>query len=158
MLNCQLHLLQNQTYEETWDFQRSLFDAMIQNKSNQQPTETLHLIMIEHPHVYTFGKSADRENLLATDEALTAMEAKVYDIERGGDITYHGPGQLVVYPIFDLEALNMGVKRFVEGIETTIINTLADYGIGAGVIKDRIGVWIDIDQPTERKIAAIGIK
>jgi lipoyl(octanoyl) transferase len=139
MLNCQLHLLQNQTYEETWDFQRSLFDAMIQNKSNQQPTEPLHLIMIEHPHVYTFGKSADRENLLATDEALTAMEAKVYDIERGGDITYHGPGQLVVYPIFDLEALNMGVKRFVEGIETTIINTLADYGIEAGIIKDRIG-------------------
>ena len=158
MLNCQLHLLQNQTYEETWDFQRSLFDAMIQNKSNQQPTEPLHLIMIEHPHVYTFGKSADRENLLATDEALTAMEAKVYDIERGGDITYHGPGQLVVYPIFDLEALNMGVKRFVEGIETTIINTLADYGIEAGIIKDRIGVWIDIDQPTERKIAAIGIR
>ena len=108
--------------------------------------------------MYTFGKSADRENLLATDEALTAMEAKVYDIERGGDITYHGPGQLVVYPIFDLEALNMGVKRFVEGIETTIIKTLADYGIEAGIIKDRIGVWIDIDQPTERKIAAIGIK
>lgn len=99
------------------------FDAMIQNKSIQQPTEPLHLIMIEHPHVYTFGKSADRENLLATDEALTAMEAKVYDIERGGDITYHGPGQLVVYPIFDLEALSMGVKRFVEGIETTIIKT-----------------------------------
>jgi lipoyl(octanoyl) transferase len=96
MLNCQLHLLQNQTYEETWDFQRSLFDAMIQNKSNQQTTEPLHLIMIEHPHVYTFGKSADRENLLATDEALTAMEAKVYDIERGGDITYHGPGQLEI--------------------------------------------------------------
>ncbi len=158
MLNCQLHLLQNQTYEETLNFQRLLFDAMIQNKSSHQPTEPLHLIMIEHPHVYTFGKSADRENLLASNEALSAMKAKVYDIERGGDITYHGPGQLVVYPIFDLESLNMGVKRFVEGIETTIIKTLADYGIEAGVIKDRIGVWIDINKPTERKIAAIGIK
>ena len=92
MLDCQLHLLQNQTYEETWDFQRSLFDEMIQKKSNHQPTNPFHLIMIEHPHVYTFGKSADRDNLLATDEALDEMKAKVYDIERGGDITYHGRG------------------------------------------------------------------
>lgn len=158
MLDCHLHLLQNQSYEETWAFQRSLFDAMIEKKSQLQPTHPFHLIMIEHPHVYTFGKSADRENLLASDSDLSAMQAKVYDIERGGDITYHGPGQLVVYPIFDLEALNMGVKRFVEGIETTIINTLRDYNIEAGIIKDRIGVWVDIGKPNERKIAAIGIK
>jgi lipoyl(octanoyl) transferase len=86
------------------------------------------------------------------------MEAKVYDIERGGDITYHGPGQLVVYPIFDLEALGMGIKTFVQSIEHCIIQTLSDYGITAGTIPDRIGVWIDIDKPNERKIAAIGIK
>jgi len=131
---------------------------MIAQKSAKENTTPLHLIMIEHPHVYTFGKSADRENLLASDDALNNMEAKVYDIERGGDITYHGPGQLVVYPIFDLEALGMGIKTFVQNIENCIIKTLADYGITAGTIPDRIGVWIDINQPNERKIAAIGIK
>jgi lipoyl(octanoyl) transferase len=131
---------------------------MIAQKSAKENTTPLHLIMIEHPHVYTFGKSADRENLLASDDALNNMEAKVYDIERGGDITYHGPGQLVVYPIFDLEALGMGIKTFVQNIEYCIIQTLADYGITAGTIPDRIGVWIDINQPNERKIAAIGIK
>jgi lipoyl(octanoyl) transferase len=131
---------------------------MIAQKSAKENTTPLHLIMIEHPHVYTFGKSADRENLLASDDALNNMEAKVYDIERGGDITYHGPGQLVVYPIFDLEALGMGIKTFVQNIEHCIIQTLADYGITAGTIPDRIGVWIDINQPNERKIAAIGIK
>jgi lipoyl(octanoyl) transferase len=131
---------------------------MIAQKSAKENTTPLHLIMIEHPHVYTFGKSADRENLLASDQALNEMQAKVYDIERGGDITYHGPGQLVVYPIFDLEALGMGIKTFVQNIEHCIIQTLADYGITAGTIPDRIGVWIDINQPNERKIAAIGIK
>lgn len=131
---------------------------MIAKKSNKENTSPFHLIMIEHPHVYTFGKSADRQNLLASDDVLIDMEAKVYDIERGGDITYHGPGQLVVYPIFDLEALGMGIKTFVQSIEHCIIQTLADYGIVAGTIPDRIGVWIDIDQPNERKIAAIGIK
>lgn len=131
---------------------------MIEKKSNKENTTPFHLIMIEHPHVYTLGKSADRQNLLASDETLVDMQAKVYDIERGGDITYHGPGQLVVYPIFDLEALNMGIKTFVQSIEHCIIQTLADYGITAGTIPDRIGVWIDIDKPNERKIAAIGIK
>ena len=158
MLPCLLHLLQNEPYDQTWDFQKGLFNTMIAQKSAKENTTPFHLIMIEHPHVYTFGKSADRENLLATDETLKDMEAKVYDIERGGDITYHGPGQLVVYPIFDLEALGMGIKTFVHSIEYCIIQTLSDYGITAGTIPDRIGVWIDIDKPNERKIAAIGIK
>ncbi|MFN4941277.1 MAG: lipoyl protein ligase domain-containing protein, partial [Bacteroidota bacterium] len=117
MLPCQLHLLQNEPYDQTWDFQKRLFNTMIAQKSAKENTTPLHLIMIEHPHVYTFGKSADRENLLASDQALNEMQAKVYDIERGGDITYHGPGQLVVYPIFDLEALGMGIKTFVQNIE-----------------------------------------
>jgi len=153
-----LHLLQNEPYDQTWNFQKGLFNDMIEKKSNKENTTPFHLIMIEHPHVYTLGKSADRQNLLASDETLVDMQAKVYDIERGGDITYHGPGQLVVYPIFDLEALNMGIKTFVQSIEHCIIQTLADYGITAGTIPDRIGVWIDIDKPNERKIAAIGIK
>jgi len=158
MLPCQLHLLQNEPYNQTWDFQKGLFNTMIAQKTAKQVTPPLHLIMIEHPHVYTFGKSADRENLLASDETLKEMQANVYDIERGGDITYHGPGQLVVYPIFDLEALGMGIKTFVQSIEHCIIQTLADYGITAGTIPDRIGVWIDINGANERKIAAIGIK
>lgn len=158
MLSCQLHLLQNEPYEQTWLFQKELFNQMIAQKSTKSNTEPLHLIMIEHPHVYTFGKSADRGNLLATDQALEQLQAKVYDIERGGDITYHGPGQLVVYPIFDLEALGMGIKSFVQNIEQVIIDTLADYNISAGTIPNRIGVWIDINKPNERKIAAIGVK
>ena len=158
MLQCQLHLLQNEPYDQTWSFQRDLFNQMLAKKAAKEITTPLHLIMIEHPHVYTFGKSADRENLLASDQALSQMQAKVYDIERGGDITYHGPGQLVAYPIFDLEALNVGVKVFVQRIEAVIINTLKEYGITAGTIQDRIGVWVDIGQPNERKIAAIGIK
>jgi lipoyl(octanoyl) transferase len=139
MLPCQLHLLQNEPYDQTWDFQKRLFNTMIAQKSAKENTTPL-------------------QNLLASDDALNNMEAKVYDIERGGDITYHGPGQLVVYPIFDLEALGMGIKTFVQNIEHCIIQTLADYGITAGTIPDRIGVWIDINQPNERKIAAIGIK
>lgn len=158
MLSCQLHLLQNEPYEQTWLFQKELFNQMIAQKSTKSNTEPLHLIMIEHPHVYTFGKSADRGNLLATDQALEQLQAKVYDIERGGDITYHGPGQLVVYPIFDLEALGMGIKLFVQNIEQVIIDTLAEYNISAGTIPNRIGVWIDINKPNERKIAAIGVK
>ena len=158
MLNCQLHLLQNQTYEETWDFQRSLFDAMIQNKSNQQTTEPLHLIMIEHPHVYTFGKSADRENLLATDEALTAMEAKVYDIERGGDITYHGPGQIVCYPILDLDNFFTDVHKYLRFLEETIILSLRDYGIKGERSENETGVWLDVNTSNPRKICALGVK
>ena len=116
------------------------------------------LLLVEHPHVYTFGKSAERKNLLADADTLSEIGADVYDIERGGDITYHGPGQLVAYPIFDLEQLSIGVKAFVEGIETAIIRTLAEWNITAETIPGRIGVWIDKDKPRERKIAAIGIK
>lgn len=158
MLSCHLYYPQNESYDQTWNFQKALFEQMIQKKVAHQHTSPMHLIMIEHPHVYTFGKSADRKNLLVSDKTLIAMHAKVYDIERGGDITYHGPGQLVVYPIFDLEALGIGIKKFVANIENVIISTLAEYGIEAGIIPDRIGVWLDINKPNERKIAAIGIK
>lgn len=144
-------------YAKAWDLQKQLFQGKITQKSNgEKPLH--HLLMVEHPHVYTFGKSANRENLLVDPEQLAALGAKVYDIERGGDITYHGPGQLVAYPIFDLEQLGVGVKAFVEGIETAIIRTLAAWNIQGEIIPDRIGVWIDKDTDKERKIAAIGIK
>ncbi len=158
MINCELHDLQKQDYASTWDLQKQYFSAKIENKTNGKTSEPFQLILVEHPHVYTYGKSAEENNMLATPEYLKAMGAEVYHIERGGDITYHGPGQLVAYPIFDLELLGMGIKAYVAAIERCIILTLQEFGIEAGVIHDRIGVWIDIDKPTERKIAAIGIR
>lgn len=144
-------------YKQAWDLQLALFHDKIEQKNRGQ--KPLHdLLFVEHPHVYTFGKSAERSHLLADSGTLSQIGAAVYDIERGGDITYHGPGQLVVYPIFDLEQLGIGVKAFVEGIETAIIQTLASWDIAAETIPGRIGVWVDKDQPNERKIAAIGIK
>jgi lipoyl(octanoyl) transferase len=144
-------------YKNAWDLQLSLFEEKIKAKTNGEKPQH-DLLLVEHPHVYTFGKSAERSNLLADAETLSQIGAGVYDIERGGDITYHGPGQLVAYPIFDLEQLGVGVKVFVEGIETAIIRTLAEWDIVAETIPGRIGVWLDKDKPWERKIAAIGIK
>ena len=157
MHNCNRVDLGTMDYKEAWDLQLDLFQQKITDK--EMGIKPAHdLLFVEHPHVYTFGKSAERKNLLADTETLASIGAGVYDIERGGDITYHGPGQLVAYPIFDLEQLGIGVKAFVEGIETAIIRTLAEWDIVAETIPGRIGVWIDKDKPKERKIAAIGIK
>lgn len=154
---CNFHQLGLANYQDVWELQRRLFEENIEKKRSGEPTEN-HLIFVEHPHVYTFGKHAQHNHLLASPETLTALNAQTFEIERGGDITYHGPGQLVVYPIFDLEILQIGLKRYVSLIETCIIEVLKEYGITAGIIADRIGVWLDIDGPNERKIAAIGIK
>ncbi|MCC7298778.1 MAG: lipoyl(octanoyl) transferase LipB [Bacteroidia bacterium] len=149
--------LGQQGYGSTLDYQLELFQNKIAQKQ-QGTTPEHHLIFVVHPHVYTYGKSAEENNMLATPAMLKAMGAEVFHIERGGDITYHGPGQLVAYPIFDLEQLQLGVKAFVEGIETAIIHTLKEFEIKSEIIPDRIGVWIDKGLPQERKIAAIGIK
>lgn len=154
---CNFHQLGLANYQDVWELQRRLFEENIEKKRSGEPTEN-HLIFVEHPHVYTFGKHAQHSHLLASPETLKALNAQTFEIERGGDITYHGPGQLVVYPIFDLEILKIGLKRYVSLIETCIIEVLNEYGITAGIIADRIGVWLDIDGPNERKIAAIGIK
>jgi lipoyl(octanoyl) transferase len=154
---CKFHQLGLASYQDVWELQRRLFEENIDRKRAGEPTEN-HLIFVEHPHVYTFGKHAQKNHLLASPDALKALNAQTFEIERGGDITYHGPGQLVAYPIFDLEVLQIGLKRYVALIETCIIDVLNQYGIAAGVIADRIGVWIDINGPNERKIAAIGIK
>lgn len=154
---CIFHKLLRENYGQTLDLQRDLFQKAIEKKQNgEQPNH--HLISVEHNHVYTFGKHAEKTNLLVNQHFLKSIDAETFEIERGGDITYHGPGQLVVYPIFDLEQFKIGIKQFVANIELAIIQTLKHYNIEAGVIKDRIGVWIDIGKPTERKIAAIGIK
>jgi lipoyl(octanoyl) transferase len=154
---CKFHQLGLASYQDVWEFQRHLFEENIERKRAGEPTEN-HLIFVEHPHVYTFGKHAQKNHLLASPDALKALNAQTFEIERGGDITYHGPGQLVAYPIFDLEVLQIGLKRYVALIESCIIEVLNQYGIAAGIIADRIGVWIDINGPKERKIAAIGIK
>ena len=143
-------------YKQAWDYQRSLFNEKIERKRTGSPNKQ-HLLLTEHPHVYTLGKSADKNNLLVNDEFLHSIGATSYLIDRGGDITYHGPGQLVVYPIFDLEPLSLGVKAFVQRIENAIIETIAEYGIKGYIIEGKVGVWIK-DKGEEKKVAAIGIK
>jgi len=157
MHNTILHDLGLIGYEEAWYLQKEMFNGAIQQKLNHVKPEQ-QLLLCEHPHVYTMGKSAQSTNLLLSESELKKQDIQVFDIERGGDITYHGPGQLVVYPIFDLEQLQLGVKQFVFNIEQCIINTLAKYGIVSERIHDRIGIWVDKDTQRERKIAAIGIK
>lgn len=144
-------------YKATWEFQKELFNKAINQKLNQQTPEH-HLIVCEHPNVYTLGKSAEKINLLLDKQQLKDKSVDVYDIERGGDITYHGPGQLVIYPIFDLEQIGIGVKQFVFQIEQAIINTLSKINIQSSRIEGRIGIWLGENTPNERKIAAIGIK
>jgi lipoyl(octanoyl) transferase len=157
MIICEFHQLGRRSYKEVWELQQKLFAEIIEDKRNGK-TPLLHLIFVEHPPVYTFGKHAKKNHLLATPAMLSALGAEVFEIERGGDITYHGPGQLVVYPIFDLEQLNIGIKTYVSKIESCISEVLQSYQIESGTISDRIGVWLDIGTTLERKIAAIGIK
>ncbi|MEZ4804995.1 MAG: lipoyl(octanoyl) transferase LipB [Bacteroidia bacterium] len=152
-----IHDIGLQDYKKVWQNQKEIFNQSIQEKIEGR-TPQHHLIVCEHPHVYTLGKSANQENLLMSSQDLQKQSIEVYDIERGGDITYHGPGQLVVYPIFDLEQLNIGVKKFVYNIEECVIRVLEEFGIKSQRIDDRIGIWLDFQRPNERKIAAIGIK
>ncbi len=154
---CKIHQLSQEKYSITWDKQKSLFQNMIEEKrSGNLPVQ--HIIPVEHQHVYTFGKHAKQHHLLIAHDLLHSIGAEKFEIERGGDITYHGPGQLVVYPLLDLEQVGIGLKEYVSGIENAIIKVLQHYGLHAGVIKDRVGVWLDIGKSNERKIAAIGIK
>lgn len=154
---CIFHKLSRESYAQTLDKQRHIFQNAIAAKQNGEIPMN-QLISVEHNHVYTFGKHAEKSNLLVNPQFLNNLGAETFEIERGGDITYHGPGQLVVYPIFDLEQLNLGIKKYVSKIELAIINTLKEFNIEAGIIPNRIGVWLDIGQSNERKIAAIGIK
>ncbi len=157
MFKAVLHDLGLIEYGNAWQMQKELFHQAIQEKiEGKNPKH--HLLVCEHPHVYTLGKSANQSNLLLSQAELKQKAIDVFDIERGGDITYHGPGQLVVYPIFDLEPMHLGVKKFVFNIEECIIRTLREYGIESERIDDRIGIWIGKGTTNERKIAAIGIK
>lgn len=153
-------------YKEVWDYQEKLFNEIIsvklQNRElpEDQQTETdNYLIFCQHPHVYTLGKSGDEKNLLLNEEGLKQKEATFYKINRGGDITYHGPGQLVGYPIIDLDNFTSDIHKYLRLLEEAIINTLKDYSIEAGRIEGLTGVWLDhIEKRNPRKICAIGVK
>ena len=153
-------------YQAAWDFQTRLFNEIISIKmaNRQVPKEQLrptsnYLIVCEHPHVYTLGKSGAEGNLLVSGEELKALGATFVRINRGGDITYHGPGQIVVYPILDLENFFTDIHRYMRTLEEAVIRTLADYGISAGRIAGLTGVWLDIEDPVKaRKICALGVK
>jgi len=136
-------------YAAAWDEQKQRVEEV---KDGAAGT----FYLVEHPHVYTFGKSADRNNLLVNDAFLAQIGAQRFDIERGGDITYHGPGQIVGYPIIDLNEIGIGVRVYVEKLEQVLIDTLAEYGIETERVDGLTGIWLKEGRP--RKIAALGIK
>jgi lipoyl(octanoyl) transferase len=153
-------------YKECWDLQEKYFAETVQTKfanrslpAEQQEATNDRLFFVEHPHVYTLGKSGDISHLLLDEDALHDVDAKFYAINRGGDITYHGPGQIVGYPIFDLDHFFTDIHRYLRYLEEAIILTLAEYKIQAGRIDGLTGVWLDADIPGKaRKIAALGVK
>lgn len=147
-------------YKVVWDQQEQILAEVIAEKrETKQPTSKNQFILVEHPHVYTLGKSGDEKNLLAQSDFLEKIEATFYKINRGGDITYHGPGQLVGYPIIDLEYYKIGVRGYIEKMEDAIIATIAEYGLKGGRKEGATGVWLDWDHPSRaRKICAIGVR
>ncbi len=152
-------------YKEAWDFQEELFkanvDAKIENRRAEKTVTSTnsHLIFCEHPHVYTLGKSGDETHLLLSEAMLKQKDATYYKINRGGDITYHGPGQIVGYPILDLDFFFTDIHKYLRYLEEMIILTLAEYGIESGRYEGYTGVWIDADNPLKaRKICAMGVR
>ena len=151
-------------YKEAWNYQENLFEETLkikQNNRNEQKGEETknYLIFCEHPHVYTLGKSGTENNLLINDDFLKKINATYYKINRGGDITYHGPGQIVGYPIIDLENFNIHLKDYIYLLEESIIKTLLEYNIQTSRLDGSTGVWLDVKDKTKaRKICAIGVR
>lgn len=152
-------------YKECWDYQETLFqktiNRKIQRRNHPEEAELTqnYLLFVEHPHVYTLGKSGKEEHLLISNEQLVARGATYYKINRGGDITYHGPGQLVGYPILDLDHFFTDIHKYLRLLEETVIGVLAEYGITAGRSDGETGVWLDADDPAKaRKICAMGVR
>ena len=150
-------------YKKTWEYQEELFkgilDIKIKNRREDAGLETPnYFLLVEHPHVYTLGKSGDLSNLLISEEKLAKIGATFYKINRGGDITYHGPGQIVGYPIIDLENFFTDIHKYLRFLEEMVILTLAEYGIKAERSKGETGVWLDVGTPFARKICALGVR
>ncbi|APD07460.1 lipoyl(octanoyl) transferase [Flavobacteriaceae bacterium UJ101] len=154
-------------YKESWDYQEQIFKSVIdekienrrKEKEGQEPLKTNnYLLFVEHPHVYTLGKSGDVENLLASKDFLEEIKATFYQINRGGDITYHGPGQIVGYPILDLDNFFTDIHKYLRFLEEVIITVLADYGLKGERSDGETGVWLDVGKPYARKICAMGVR
>ncbi len=150
-------------YKETWDYQEQLFkeilDVKIKNRREDAGLETPnHLLFVEHDHVYTLGKSGDEKNLLANQVKLERIKASFYKINRGGDITYHGPGQITGYPILDLENFFTDIHKYLRYLEEIFIKILADYGLRGERSEGETGVWLDVGTPFARKICALGVR
>lgn len=150
-------------YKQAWDYQERLFaeilDIKIKNRRKAEYQETPnHLLFVEHPHVYTLGKSGNMANLLVDKVFLQKKGAQFYKINRGGDITYHGPGQIVGYPILDLDNFFTDIHKYLRFLEETIILTLAEYGLKGERSKGETGVWLDVGTPFARKICAMGVR
>lgn len=165
MKNClvQLQELGLKDYKETWEYQQEIFQEILDTKvrnrreDDQQLTNNT-LLIVEHPHVYTLGKSGDLSNLLLSQEQLVSKNATFYKINRGGDITYHGPGQIVGYPILDLENFFTDIHKYLRFLEEMVILTLAEYGLKAERSTGETGVWLDVGTPFARKICAMGVR
>ena len=167
-------------YGECWDLQRLLFARLLDSKSSSSQNSVAlsdsqraeipewdriveancggELLIVEHNPVYTLGKSGKLENMLVSEQYLRSIGAEFYRIERGGDVTYHGPGQIVGYPILDLEKLGIGLRQYIDSMEQAIIEVCAEWGVEAGRIEGASGVWIEPQSPRARKICAIGVR
>ena len=152
-----------QDYKATWDYQEQLFKGIVDTKIKNRREETFvetpnYFLFVEHPHVYTLGKSGDMSNLLLNEQQLVEKGASFYKINRGGDITYHGPGQVVGYPILDLDNFFTDIHKYLRLLEEMIILTLAEYGLNASRSQGETGVWLDVGTPFARKICAMGVR
>lgn len=148
---------QSHTYQEVWDFQKHLQQKLIADKRANTIGRPNYLLLCEHAPVYTLGKSGKIDHLKLNEEQLQTGQMEFFKINRGGDITFHGPGQITGYPIFDLDHFYHDLHRYVRDLEEVVIRTLSDFGIIGGRIDDFTGVWIDMDSPRKRKICAIGV-
>ncbi|WP_299529708.1 lipoyl(octanoyl) transferase LipB [Ulvibacterium sp.] len=152
-----------QDYKKTWEYQETLFQEIVDLKiKNRRQGTTLntpnHFLFVEHPHVYTLGKSGNIDNLLVDEKQLAEKGAKFYRINRGGDITYHGPGQIVGYPILDLDNFFTDIHKYLRFLEEMVILTLAEYGLKGERSEGETGVWLDVGTPYVRKICAMGVR
>ena len=154
--------LELKDYKDTWDYQETLFkkivDIKLEKRNNPNLVTPNYFLFVEHPHVYTLGKSGDISNLLLNEKQLETKGASFYKINRGGDITYHGPGQIVGYPILDLENFFTDIHKYLRFLEEVIILTLAEYGLKGTRSEGETGVWLGVGTPFARKICAMGVR